>query len=155
MGIKDIKIPLTCTICTNKNESIEKKEDINYNNISYINEKINQLENNINNISKIQINTENNINKLFEILNKINISNDLNIYEKDNFFDVPSLICEQNNEINFLKNLLHNKKLTLLYRVTKNRDSFDNFHAKCDNQLETVTLIKTIDGRKFGGHMNQ
>ena len=155
VGIKNFEIPLICAKCTSKNETIETKEVVNNINISNINEKINKLENNLNNISKSQINTENNINKIFEILNKLNISNELIISQKDKFFDVPSLICEQNNEINFLKNLLPNKKLTLLYRATKDGDSFDNFHSKCDNQGETITFIKTVDGRKFGGHMNQ
>ena len=146
VGIKNIEIPFICTKYSNNNENINKNEDtnINYNNISNINEKINKI--------------ENNINKIFKLLNKINIPNipnELDILKKDNFFDVPSLICEQNIKINFLKNLLPNKKLTLLYRATKDGDSFNNFHSKCDNQGETVTLFKTIDGRKFGGHMNQ
>ena len=136
VGIKNFEIPLICAKCTNKNETIETKEDVNNINISNINEKINKLENNLNNISKSQINTENNINKIFEILNKLNIS------QKDKFFDVPSLICEQNNEINFLKNLLPNKKLTLLYRATKDGDSFDNFHSKCDNKEKLLLLLK-------------
>ena len=60
---------------------------------------------------------------------------------------MPSLICEQQNEINFLKLLLPNKKITLLYRATQDGDFFKIFHLKCDNQGETKTLCKTTKGR--------
>lgn len=158
ISTKEIEIPLSCSknannVIVNNDQINEKVEyNINFN----IGERINQLENDINNISKSQISTENNISKIFELLNNYipNINIDLNS-EKNNFFNIPSLICHQSNEVNFLKNLLPNKKLTLLYRATKDGDSFDTFHSKCDNQGETVTLCETNKGRKFGGHMNQ
>ena len=159
VSTKEIEIPLSCS--KNANNIIDNNGQINEkikNNINFnIEDKINQLENDINNISKSQISTENIINKIFELLNKYNIQNpNINLNsEKNNFFNIPSLICHQNNEVNFLKNLLPNKKLTLLYRATKDGDSFDTFHSKCDNQGETVTLCETTEGRKFGGHMNQ
>ena len=67
----------------------------------------------------------------------------------------PSRICIQKNEIDFIKDLLPNKKLSLIYRATQDGDSFSSFHSKCDNQGETLTFFETKDGRKFGGHMNQ
>ena len=47
---------------------------------------------------------------------------------------------------------LRGKQLRLIYRAT--RDGFDasNFHAKCDNQLNTLTLIKKTKGCIFGGY---
>ena len=43
------------------------------------------------------------------------------------------------------------KKLNLLYRGT--RDGFDSndFHFKCDNRLNTITIIETTKGYIFGG----
>ena len=158
VGIKEIEIPIICqkNIINendqNKNEKISLNSDIkkeNINEIKIIKEKLNLMENNFNEIFRFQEKTENNMNKIIEILNKFNNA------EKDNFFNIPSLICNQKNEIEFLKNLLPNKKLTLLYSATKDGDSFNIFHSKCDNQGETLTLSETIEGRKFGGHMNQ
>ena len=158
VGIKEIEIPIICqkNIINendqNKNEKISLCSDIkkeNVNEIKIIKEKLNLMENNFNKIFKFQENTENNMNKIIEILNKFNNA------EKDNFFNIPSLICNQKNEIEFLKNLLPNRKLTLLYSATKDGDSSNIFHSKCDNQGETLTLCETIEGRKFGGHMNQ
>ena len=47
---------------------------------------------------------------------------------------------------------LRGKQLRLIYRAT--RDGFDasNFHAKCDNQPNTLTLIKTTKECIFGGY---
>jgi hypothetical protein len=39
----------------------------------------------------------------------------------------------------------------LLYRGTENGKSAKNFHEKCDNKGPTISLIRTLDGSKFGG----
>ena len=94
---------------------------------------------------------KNDIDKILEILNsKFNIN-----FKEEKYFDKKSLICSQKNEIDFIKSLLPNKKIILIYRETLDGDSFSSFHSKCDNQGETLTFFETKDGRKFGGHMNQ
>jgi len=43
------------------------------------------------------------------------------------------------------------KKVTLLYRATRDGDSSSSFHSKCNGKSYTVTFIKTKSGKKFGG----
>lgn len=40
----------------------------------------------------------------------------------------------------------------LLYRATKDGNSSESFHQKCDNIKGTLTVIKTTKGMKFGGY---
>jgi hypothetical protein len=42
--------------------------------------------------------------------------------------------------------------LTLLYRASRDGWNSSDFHAKCDNEGETLTLIKCTDGYVFGGY---
>ena len=83
-----------------------------------------------------------------KILSLLNSQFNINL-EKENYFDKPSLICTQKNEIDFIKSLLPNKKLILIYRATIDGDSFSTFHSKCDNQGETLTLFETKDARNL------
>ena len=43
------------------------------------------------------------------------------------------------------------KKFTLLFRASKHGFRSQDFHKRCDNKSNTVTLIKTTNGRRFGG----
>ena len=43
------------------------------------------------------------------------------------------------------------KKVKLLYRASRDSDKASEFHAKCDGKQNTVTFVKTIEGKKFGG----
>ena len=63
-----------------------------------------------------------------------------------------SKICQTEEEIEFLKIMLPNKRLNLLYRATEHGDSTSTFHSRCDNKGENITFIKTTKNRKFGGH---
>lgn len=52
-----------------------------------------------------------------------------------------------------VKNRL-NKKITkyrLLFRASENKYKASNFHSKCDGNNNTVTLVKTKNGKIFGG----
>jgi hypothetical protein len=44
-----------------------------------------------------------------------------------------------------------NKKWNLLYRGSRDGFGVSNFHGKCDNQSNTLTLIETTKGSIFGG----
>ena len=46
-------------------------------------------------------------------------------------------------------------QIKILYRSTKDGDSYKDFHNKVDNKGETITLFKTIKNRKFGGHISK
>ena len=53
--------------------------------------------------------------------------------------------------------LLLNKsfKPKLLYRASRDGDSAQNFHSKCDNIKDTIILVQTNEGLIFGGYTNQ
>ena len=56
------------------------------------------------------------------------------------------------------KRLLRQNKrtvYTLIYKATRDGDKADNFHAMCDAYNNTIVLIKTIKGRKFGGFTHE
>ena len=42
-------------------------------------------------------------------------------------------------------------KYTLLFRATRDGYRSSNFHSKCDGKSNTVTLVETTTGRRFGG----
>lgn len=39
----------------------------------------------------------------------------------------------------------------LVYRATRDGDSSEDFHKKCDNIKENITLVKTTNNQRFGG----
>ena len=42
-------------------------------------------------------------------------------------------------------------KYTLLFRASRDGYRASNFHSKCDGKSNTVTLVETMTGRRFGG----
>ena len=49
---------------------------------------------------------------------------------------------------------IFNKRIkiyVLLFRASRDGFGAENFHSKCDNKRYTVTLVKTKEGRRFGG----
>ena len=68
------------------------------------------------------------------------------------FNNNKSKICETDEEIDFLKKMLPDKKFNLLYRATEHGDSVATFHSRCDNKGENIVFYKTNKNRKFGGH---
>ena len=47
---------------------------------------------------------------------------------------------------------LRGKELTLIYRASRDGFQASSFHAKCDEQPRTLTVIKTTKGYIFGGY---
>ena len=43
------------------------------------------------------------------------------------------------------------KEMNLLYRSTRDGGSPKDYHLKCDGHKNLLTLVKTIEGKKFGG----
>ena len=83
--------------------------------------------------------------------------NDKNVYS-NNIFSIDSKIISNCVEfdfiINYLKNEL-NKEITnsiRIYRATEDGDKADDFHRLCDGNTNLIILIKTKDGKKFGGY---
>ena len=46
------------------------------------------------------------------------------------------------------------KKIKLLYRASENEYSSESFHSCCDNQGNTITIIKSEFDNIFGGYTN-
>jgi len=63
------------------------------------------------------------------------------------------------NELDvFNKKLLrHNKRTvyTLIYKATRDGDKAQSFHQMCDSYNNTIVLIKTLNGRRFGGFTHE
>ena len=54
----------------------------------------------------------------------------------------------KNNEILMKKNIIYK----LLYRATRDGNDAQIFYKKCDNIMETLAIIKTTKGMRFGGY---
>ena len=65
------------------------------------------------------------------------------------------LLKESKREIEFIQKLkewIGFKKIELIYRGTRDGMTGKAFHNKCNNQGETITLIKNDKGNIFGGY---
>ena len=88
-----------------------------------------------------------------------NINNNDTI-NNNNKYNIDSKIINKTEEIELLANrltskgFLKNKKVifNLLYRASRDGDSPNNYHKKCDNKINTLCIIQTIKGCKFGGY---
>ena len=124
------------------------------NNIKYINS-LNEKINKCNNLDKIEIkfipDEENEINKL---LQSIKSFGKIHIFEIKTFND--SLIIGKNQT--YINNIINwvnpkgNIKAELLYRKTRDGDSYDDFHRLCDNKRNTLVLIQCSEGYIIGGY---
>ena len=82
----------------------------------------------------------------------------IKIKEEEEKYKIDSKIIFEKDEIEFIKNRLNeiffNKKISfnLLYRATRDGDKPSNFHSKCDNITQVLTLYKTTKGIKFGAY---
>ena len=132
----------------------EKKLDYLLNKFITQEKKINELDDKVKKQEKIIESLKKNNNDLTEKVIKleeyIKKKEPNELFEGDN-----SKIVESEEEKEFLKEILPNKKFKLLYRATKDGDSYENFHSKVDNKGETITLFKTDKNRKFGGHISK
>jgi hypothetical protein len=119
-----------------KNDSQKEKNDLK--------QKIQELENN-NSILE---------SKYQDILEKsMNFSKMQN--EKENLVLVEGNIIENKNELEFLiKKICFNYgkiSLDLIYKASVDSDDAEAFHEKCDNAKSTLILIKSGNGKRFGG----
>ena len=150
----NIFIPLNNIKFNEINFKVDLKENINIVN----NKEINELKNVIKDQNNDIINLKNKVNQL-EI-----VVNDLLIFKKDIVgkitFKINSKIVDSYFNIILIKNWINNInnesskiiKAKLLYKLSKDGDSIDTFHQKCDNNSPTLLLVETTNGRKFGGY---
>ena len=107
---------------------------------------------------------EKKINYLLYALGKT--ETDFELYENlksivtKNIKDIKSEIITQDDFITVsfgIKKTMNKtiKKARLLYRASSDGDNSMIFHSKCDGIPNTVTFVKSQNGRKFGGFANQ
>ena len=77
--------------------------------------------------------------------------------QEEHILIIRGQIIENNNELEFLSRKIcqngNKKKITLhlLYKATVDSDKAKVFHKKCDNADNSLVLIKSGNGKRFGG----
>ena len=140
-----------------KNNEIEEYKKIKEKQIEELTKNINLLLNE-NNTLKLQIQELLNNNKipLSEYQHMLKSHNDYDqLIQEGNLEIVKGEILENNDELEFLTKKIcsKNKKLILniLYKATVDSDRASAFHNKCDLAKSTIVLIKSGNGKRFGG----
>jgi hypothetical protein len=157
---KSEKLPNKISTSLEKGKLIDK----NWNENCKLNSSIHScliIENNINNIKEIN----DNIIKCNSINPDI-VFNENEIGEKDiidlinQFGNIQKKKLLFDSKIEFdqdlVKSWLNNRNFTskLLFRITKDTPSVQEFHNKCDNKGITIIFIETKKGSKFGDIQN-
>ena len=108
--------------------------------------------------------------RLFKLENYIQKENINSNNKIEDFFnnakekEIDSYLLYKKDDIEFLNNrLLQDKyvpkgkvvKYKLLYRCSKNGENARDFHKFCDNFPQTLTVIKSVKGKIFGGYTEQ
>jgi hypothetical protein len=104
-------------------------------------------------------------NQIRQKLDKENINeflNEIEYYELEGLFEsvyhymeIDSLIVDdidKNAKLKKLCNFQSNTKWKLLYRASVDGFRAADFHRKCDNNANTLTIIKTTENYVFGGY---
>ena len=155
-------------------DDLQKKIKENEKEINDLKEKIEKINDiKIVNSSKEIINykKEDN-NKLEKLTNDIEINKiiitKIPELKKDEFYDsmqyiinnsisINSVIIKNDHELAQINNGIKRqknkniKKFNLLFKCTKDGDSWKDYHSKCDGHKNLLTLVETSEGRKFGG----
>ena len=156
-------------IIKNQSKSIDKSYDSLINEINELKKKsfekdIQQkqwkenIENQIKELKKENLELKKEIEELKQW--KQNTENELKQYQQKIQIEqkIDSKIINSNEEINLLSNRLkknnQNKKVVfnLIYRASRDGDSPNDYHNKCDGKMNTLCIIQTIKGIKFGGY---
>ena len=75
-----------------------------------------------------------------------------------NMFSVDSKIISNYGDLDFILNYIKytfNKQINSsirIYRATEDGDRAEDFHKNCDGNTDILVLIKTKNGKKFGGY---
>jgi hypothetical protein len=73
-------------------------------------------------------------------------------------FSLDSKIIQNCDQLDFIVNYLKNKfskqiiNSIKIYRATEDGDKTEDFHRQCDGNTNIIILIKTKNGKKFGGY---
>ena len=148
------------TVLSNQNESLIKENNALKNNqqkSSYNEEEINNLMEELNSYRiKAQ---ENELLKkqLEELQNQIQMIQERQ--EDEDVKEVKGDIIHDMNELEMITKKINkeNKRIiiNLLYKASADSDSAAVFHEKCDAANNTIVLVETKDGKRFGGYTTQ
>jgi len=76
--------------------------------------------------------------------------------EEDDVKEVKGDIIHDMNELEMITKKINkeNKRIiiNLLYKASADSDSASVFHEKCDGANNTIVLVETTDGKRFGGY---
>jgi len=148
----------------NEIKELDNKVQNQNNIIQEQNNKIQEQNNKIKNINNIIQEQNNKIQKQNNKINELNnkIENQKNLINELNKFIFPkehkdSIIINKNNSyILNLQKWISPKNIEfttkLLFRKSKNGDSFEEFHKLCDNKGKTLVLIEAEEGFIIGGY---
>ena len=95
-----------------------------------------------------------------EEIKKINEKLDILFKEKAKADGIDSKIIKKNEELNLISDRIKNTELLkikkikykLLYRGTRDGMNASSFHQKCNSIPQTVSIVQTTKGYKFGGY---
>ena len=83
-------------------------------------------------------------------------TNNKNLNKDEKEKEVEGDIIQNLNELELITNKINkkNKKLIikLLYKASVDSDKASAFHQKCDSAKNTIVLVETKDGKRFGGY---
>ena len=133
---------------------VDLKENINI----VKNEEINELKKVIKEQNNEIMNLKNKVNQLEILVNNLlvfknDITGKIMIKINSKIVDSYFYILLIKNWINSINNDSSTIiKTKILYKLSKDGDSIDTFHQKCDNNSPTLLLVETTNGRKFGGY---
>ena len=133
-------------------------------------ERIKVLENKVKELTKENSEIKNKVNELYSLYNENNKlkeelqesklkANNNNITTKGDQFVNPykdSKIIQNKGELNFILEEIKKvigkiNEIKLIYRATRDGSSINEFHSCCDFIPNTLMLVQTTDGYKFGG----
>ena len=164
---KEVILELLCKGINDKNINLYF-----YKEIQLLQQSDNLMEKEIEELKKQNELINNRLSKLEDIIKKENNKYNNKI---ENFFNemenqginkdiIDSYLIYKKEDLDFLNNrLLQDKyvpkgktvKYKLLYRTSKNGENSKIFHELCDNYAQTLTVIKSVKGRVFGGYTEQ
>ena len=154
INIKEINIVIPLKI-KNKKELNNKL----LNEFIYLNEENNLLQYELNYLNERNNILNEDINKYLKSLKALGeqTSELINLLENNKIFELSSIINNDIEKIKILINWIKQKtkkniiKLNLIFKMSENGSSSNDFHKYCDNQGPTLLIIETKDEKIFGG----
>ena len=157
--LNPIKINNNIKITPEKLDNLENEANEILKEQNKLKEEINNIltQSNFSTISKVFTFSDKNKNPKLNNKNNLNNNNNNNSNNKivKNF--INSDIIKTFTEYQFLTNKFQNDhvKFNLIYKATKDSDKAIKFHEKCDNIQDTLILVETGEGKRFGGFTTQ